>query len=283
MTHGRVEEAEAELAKIEDTRVQASGQELEPVDDSQALELRPEKQYGYLIFLRLVFHEYPRRAILGATLMITQSFLYNAIFFTYALVLTKFYGVQRDQGAALRARVLGRQPARAAPARRRSSTRVGRKKMISGTYLHLGCAARGQRLALRQRRPDGDDADVRLGRHLLLRLGGRERRVPDRERDLADRDPGGGDRGLLRDRAGLRRDRAALLRLADRRRLRPRRALFIGYLVGGRDHGHRRHRRDRARDQRRGQIAGGHHEAAHVGSDDAEDPGGGSPLPAPAG
>ena len=53
----------------------------------------PEKQYGYLRFLRLVFHTYPKRAILGATLMITQSFLYNAIFFTYALVLTQFYDV----------------------------------------------------------------------------------------------------------------------------------------------------------------------------------------------
>jgi hypothetical protein len=44
-------------------------------------------------FLRLVFRQYPKRAILGATLMVTQSFLCNAIFFTYALVLTTFYGV----------------------------------------------------------------------------------------------------------------------------------------------------------------------------------------------
>src|SRR5262245_5190956 len=85
MTHGRVEEAEAELAKIEDG-VRKAGGELTPVDDSQAISLVPEKQYGYLVFLRLVFREYPKRAILGATLMITQSFLYNAIFFTYELV-----------------------------------------------------------------------------------------------------------------------------------------------------------------------------------------------------
>ena len=43
--------------------------------------------------MRLVFHTYPKRAILGATSMVTQSFLYNAIFFTYALVLTQFYDV----------------------------------------------------------------------------------------------------------------------------------------------------------------------------------------------
>jgi MFS family permease len=89
MTHGRMEEAEAELKKIEDA-VRASGQELEPVDDSQALELVPEKRYGYVMFLGLVFRTYPKRAVLGATLMITQSFLYNAIYFTYGLVLVQF-------------------------------------------------------------------------------------------------------------------------------------------------------------------------------------------------
>ena len=113
MTHGRVDEAEAELAKIEAVQ----GQPLEPVSDDLAIELMPEKQYGYLQFLRLVFHTYPKRAILGATLMITQSFLYNAIFFTYALVLTKFYDVSADQRAALRTGVLHRQPDRAAGAR----------------------------------------------------------------------------------------------------------------------------------------------------------------------
>jgi MFS family permease len=96
MTHGRMDEAEAELAKIEDA-VRASGQELQPVDDSQALELVPEERYGYVTFLGLVFRRYPKRAVLGATLMITQSFLYNAIYFTYGLVLVQFYGVAADK------------------------------------------------------------------------------------------------------------------------------------------------------------------------------------------
>jgi MFS family permease len=107
MTHGRVDEAEKELAKIEEAAVKA-GQTLEEVGDDQAVELKPETQYGYVRFLGLVFHTYPRRAILGATLMITQSFLYNAIFFTYALVLAPLFDS------------------------------VGRKKMISGTYLISG-------------------------------------------------------------------------------------------------------------------------------------------------
>ena len=69
------------------------------------------------MFLRLVFHEYPKRAILGATLMITQSFLYNAIFFTYALVLTKFYGVSATKVPLYGLAFSDRQPARAAAPR----------------------------------------------------------------------------------------------------------------------------------------------------------------------
>jgi hypothetical protein len=41
----------------------------------------------------VAFRRYPKRAVLGAELVITQSFLHNAIFFTYALLLTKFYHV----------------------------------------------------------------------------------------------------------------------------------------------------------------------------------------------
>jgi MFS family permease len=136
LTHGRVEEAEAELAKIEQAAAKA-GQPLAPVDDDKAIELVPEAKYGYVQFLRLVFHTYPRRAILGASLMITQSFLYNAIFFTYALVLTNFYGVSATRvpiyglafsvGNLLGPLVLGP-----------LFDTVGRKKMISGTYILSG-------------------------------------------------------------------------------------------------------------------------------------------------
>jgi hypothetical protein len=77
VTHGGQEEADRVMAKIEED-VRKSGQELAPIDESKAIDIAPESRYGYLTFLRLVFHQYPGRAILGATLMITQSFLYNA-------------------------------------------------------------------------------------------------------------------------------------------------------------------------------------------------------------
>jgi MFS family permease len=136
MTHGRIEEAERELAKIEQAAIKA-GQTLEEVSDKDAIQLVPEKRYGYARFVGLVFHRYPKRAILGASLMITQSFLYNAIFFTYALVLTKFYGVSATRvplyglafsvGNLIGPLVLGP-----------LFDTVGRKKMISGTYLISG-------------------------------------------------------------------------------------------------------------------------------------------------
>ncbi|HEV8462575.1 MAG TPA: MFS transporter [Gaiellaceae bacterium] len=136
LTHGRVEEAEKELAKIEEVARQ-HGQTLDPLPDSAALELVPEKRYGYVQFIGLVFHQYPKRAILGATLMITQSFLYNAIYFTYGLVLVKFYGVSADKvplyglafavGNLVGPLVLGP-----------LFDSVGRRRMISGTYLLSG-------------------------------------------------------------------------------------------------------------------------------------------------
>jgi MFS family permease len=69
--------------------------------------------------------------------MITQSFLYNAIFFTYALVLTNFYGVSATRvplyGLAFSVgNLIG--PLLLAPL----FDTVGRKKMISGTYLLSG-------------------------------------------------------------------------------------------------------------------------------------------------
>jgi len=40
-----------------------------------------------------ILRDYPQRAVLGLVLMAAQAFFYNAIFFSYALVLTRFYSV----------------------------------------------------------------------------------------------------------------------------------------------------------------------------------------------
>jgi MFS family permease len=96
LTHGRVQEAEESMKHIEDASVK-DGQHISDVPGSAAITIMPEQEYGYLTLLRVIVHTYPKRTILGGrSLMITQSFLYNAIFFSYALVLTKFYHVNSN-------------------------------------------------------------------------------------------------------------------------------------------------------------------------------------------
>jgi MFS family permease len=47
----------------------------------------------FAVGLHALLHRYRRRTVLGVALMSAQAFCYNAVFFTYALVLTRFYGV----------------------------------------------------------------------------------------------------------------------------------------------------------------------------------------------
>ncbi|HEX6793281.1 MAG TPA: MFS transporter, partial [Casimicrobiaceae bacterium] len=57
------------------------------------IRLRGHERFGLWPLLRAILRQYPRRAVLGLVLMAAQAFFYNAIFFTYALVLGRFYGV----------------------------------------------------------------------------------------------------------------------------------------------------------------------------------------------
>ena len=103
--------------------------------------------------------------------MITQSFLYNAIYFTYGLVLVKFYGVSADKvplyGLAFAVGNL------CGPLLLGAALRQRRPEADDlGHVHHLGRPARDQRLDVRQGPPRRDDADVLLDRDLLLRLRG---------------------------------------------------------------------------------------------------------------
>jgi MFS family permease len=134
--HGREEEAEANIAAIE-RDVERSGQTLAPVDETEAIEIKPSKAHGYVSLVKVLFRQYPSRSVLGASLMITQSFLYNAIFFTYTLVLTTFYAVDAaDAPLYLIAFAVGNLAGPLALGHLFDT--VGRRKMISGTYLLSG-------------------------------------------------------------------------------------------------------------------------------------------------
>ena len=136
LMHGREQEAEAGIAEIE-REVEASAGKLEPVSDDEAIEIRPAEKISYVALLHALFKQYPGRSTLTAALMITQSFLYNAIFFTYGLVLKFFFHVPVDQvpyyffafaaGNLLGPLTIGR-----------LFDSLGRRRMIAGTYLISG-------------------------------------------------------------------------------------------------------------------------------------------------
>jgi MFS family permease len=134
--HGREQAAEASIAEIE-SDVEATRGPLEPVADDRAIEIVPTEQIGYLALLRVLFVHYPGRAVLGAALMITQSFLYNSIFFTYGLVLEFFFHVNPlDTGWYFLAFAVGNLAGPLTIGRLFDT--IGRRKMISGTYLIAG-------------------------------------------------------------------------------------------------------------------------------------------------
>lgn len=91
ITHGHEEAAEKTVSEIEHHVEHQTQHQLETVPDERALELTPQKRIPFVTIFRVLLREHPTRLLLGVTMMVTQSFLYNAIFFTYALVLTNFY------------------------------------------------------------------------------------------------------------------------------------------------------------------------------------------------
>lgn len=88
LTHGRAEEAERIVAGIE----RAAGVDLPP-PAGPAMSFRPRRGFGLAHVAHVMLARYRSRSALCVMLMMSQAFLYNAIFFTYALVLTRFYGV----------------------------------------------------------------------------------------------------------------------------------------------------------------------------------------------
>jgi MFS family permease len=96
MTHGRVAEAERVVDEIE-ARVRAAGGQVEPSQTAPVLRLRPGAHGSWIAVLRTLTLVYPRRTFVGLVLMASQAFCYNAIFFTYALILSRFYGVPPER------------------------------------------------------------------------------------------------------------------------------------------------------------------------------------------
>jgi MFS family permease len=89
MTHGRIEQARRTVEAIE-ARVHAAA----PPGHLPRVRLLTRESTPLLQVVRTLFVAHRRRTLVGLSLMTAQAFFYNAIFFTYALILTDFYGIR---------------------------------------------------------------------------------------------------------------------------------------------------------------------------------------------
>ena len=132
MTHGRPSEAEQVVAGIE-----FRCGPVMPTESLPTIRLRTDVSSWFGIGLRALLGRYRRRAVLGVCLMTAQAFCYNAIFFTYAIVLTKFYGVPGDRvGMFILPFALGNFAGPMILGRLFDT--VGRRTMITATYATAG-------------------------------------------------------------------------------------------------------------------------------------------------
>ncbi|WP_077046984.1 MFS transporter [Pseudomonas sp. KK4] len=95
LIHGRHEQARQIVEGIE-ARLREQGHEL-PVITSKPLRLHTRDHTPLAEIFETLFIRLRRRALVGLTLLTAQAFFYNAIFFTYALVLTDFYQVPAER------------------------------------------------------------------------------------------------------------------------------------------------------------------------------------------
>jgi MFS family permease len=135
LTHGRAEEAEQVVGEIEN-EVRKTHPDL-PEPEGEPLHVEQREHLGFVSIAKYVVKNYPGRGFLGLSLMTGQAFLYNAVFFTYTLVLTSFFGISATSAALFLipfavGNVLG--PLVLGPL----FDSLGRKIMISSTYIISG-------------------------------------------------------------------------------------------------------------------------------------------------
>jgi MFS family permease len=135
MTHGHADRAQAVIAEIEEG-FRMRGYALAP-PQAPPVRLRARSHTPLREVAVTLFQRHRQRALVGLSLMAAQAFFYNAIFFTYALVLTDFFGIAADAvgwyllpfaaGNFLGPLLLGR-----------LFDTIGRKPMIALTYALSG-------------------------------------------------------------------------------------------------------------------------------------------------
>jgi len=131
MTHGRADEAERIVAQIEADAARRHGPL--PPPEYGPIRLRQREHVSFAEVWRVMRRDHASRTVLALTLMGSQAFVYNGLFFTYALVLTQFNGVATaDVGWYMLPFALGNLagPLLLGPL----FDSVGRRRMITLTY-----------------------------------------------------------------------------------------------------------------------------------------------------
>jgi MFS family permease len=135
MIHGRNHEAEQIVAEVEQTIMGAdvAAVSVRGYSDLWSTRVRTRTHTPWREIWDAIVHEHRRRSFLGFVLMSTQAFFYNAIFFTYALVLMRFYDVpEKNVGAYLLPFALGNVLGPLLLGHLFDT--IGRKQMITLTY-----------------------------------------------------------------------------------------------------------------------------------------------------
>jgi MFS family permease len=131
VTHGWRDEGEATVADIERRVTESKRAPLAPAEGR--LTVHPRRTFGFALIFRAMLGKYRSRSALALVLMVAQAFLFNAVFFSYGLVLAKYQGVAETSTGLyllplavsnfLGPLVLGH-----------FFDTIGRRVMISGTY-----------------------------------------------------------------------------------------------------------------------------------------------------
>ncbi len=129
--HGRAQEAETTVRAVEDEVAAITGKKLPPA--TGRLKVHPRLTFGLGVIFKAMLGTHRDRAILSIVLMIAQAFLFNAVFSTYGVVLTHFYGVS-DHGVGVYLLPLAASNFLGPLLLGALFDTVGRRKMITGTF-----------------------------------------------------------------------------------------------------------------------------------------------------
>jgi len=131
VTHGRHDEAKTTVDDIERRVVEAGGGSMP--EPEGVMTVHPRVNFGFGLIFKAMLGGYKGRSVLALILMTAQAFLFNAVFFTYGLVLSNYEHVPAaDIGFYILPLCIGNffGPVLLGPL----FDTVGRRRMIAGTY-----------------------------------------------------------------------------------------------------------------------------------------------------